>query len=91
VAAGNAERIDERARSTHAALTEEYLSMRHETHRLLAMLKAEHLKAPFRFWWDEGEPERTVLDYVVAFPEHERMHREQLRPAMRYVRAMGGA
>lgn len=83
---GNEQRIDERRFSTYGALIEEYLSMRHETLVLMAKLKPKHLKATVRFWWDQPDEERTALDYVLAFHGHERSHREQLRPAMKYQR-----
>jgi mycothiol maleylpyruvate isomerase-like protein/DinB family protein len=86
VDAGNAERLRDRAQSTTAALLEEYLSMRHQTMLLLAELRPEHLRLPITFWWDPAAGERTVLDYVLMFERHERAHREQLRPAMRYLR-----
>ncbi|HEX5479652.1 MAG TPA: DinB family protein [Dehalococcoidia bacterium] len=84
--AGNEDHINERRFSTHSALVEEYLSMRHETLLLVARLKPKHLKATLRFWWDAPEEERTALDYILALQRHERSHREQLRPAMKYVR-----
>jgi len=86
VDAGNEERLRERRQSTVAALLEEYLSMRHETMLLLADLRPKHLRLPMTFWWDQAAGERTVLDYVLMFERHERTHREQLRPAMRYLR-----
>jgi hypothetical protein len=84
--AGNAERVGERRLSTQRTLTEEYLSMRHETMRLLAQLRPGHLGLKIKLWWPPQPEERTVLDYVLMFERHERGHREQLRPAMRYVR-----
>ena len=86
VDAGNAERLRERRLAPESALVEEYLSMRHETMRLLAQLQPEHLRLPIRFWWEPGSDERTIRDYVLAFDRHERGHREQLRPAMKHVR-----
>ncbi len=86
VDAGNAERLRERRQSTTGALTEEYLSMRHQTMLLLADLRPGHLQLPITYWWDEAAGERRVLDYVLMFERHERAHREQLRPAMRYLR-----
>jgi uncharacterized damage-inducible protein DinB len=84
--AANAERIEARKFSNDRALIEEYLSMRHETLLLLAQLKPKHLEPPITLWWlPEGERERTVADYVLAFETHERLHREQLRPAMKYA------
>jgi hypothetical protein len=86
VAAGNAERLKEREFSNDRALVEEYLSMRHETMLLLSQLRPEHLKAPLTLsWFPEGERDRTMLEYVLAFERHERSHREQLRPAMRFA------
>jgi hypothetical protein len=84
--AGNAERVGERRLSTQRTLTEEYLSMRHETMRLLAQLRPGHLGLKIKLWWPPQPEERTVLDYLLVFERHERGHREQLRPAMRYVR-----
>ncbi len=90
VAAGNAQRLAERAHSTDRALTEEYLSVRHETVVLLSQLTPAHLALPRDFWWEPERRETTVLDYLQSFAMHDHTHREQLRPAMRYVRAMGG-
>ncbi len=84
--AGNAERVGERRFSTHAVLVEEFLSMRHQTMLLLAELKPAHLRLPISFWWEPTPNEHRVLDYVLAFDRHESAHREQLRPAMRYLR-----
>lgn len=84
--AGNAERLEERRFSTDRALIEEYLSMRHETFLLIARLKPETLKLPIELWWmPEGERQRTIFDYVMAFERHERLHRDQLRPAMKHA------
>jgi len=89
VDAGNAERIEERKFSTVSALVDEYLSMRHETMLLLSQLKPQQLKLSITLWWlPEGERERTVADYVLAFERHERNHRGQLRPAMRYATSL---
>jgi uncharacterized damage-inducible protein DinB len=86
VDAGNAERLQERAYSNDRVLVEEYLSMRHATMLLLAQLEPEHLKAPITLLWlPEGERDRTMLDYVLAFERHERAHREAMRPAMKYA------
>lgn len=90
VNAGNASHIEERANSTATALTEEYLSMRHETMRLLSQLRAKQLALPIAYWWEPAPNEHTILDYVTMFERHDRTHREQLRPAMRYVRALRG-
>ncbi len=90
VNAGNAERIQDRRLSTEHALTEEFLSMRHETMLLLSQLKAKHLELKISFWWEPQPNERTILEYLVGFERHDRTHREQLRPAMRWVRAYGG-
>lgn len=86
VDAGNDERLLERRQSTVAALLEEYLSMRHQTMLLLADLRPKHLRLPITYWWEPATGERTVLDYVLMFERHDRAHREQLRPAMRYLR-----
>lgn len=91
VAAGNAQRVEERRFSTDAALTDEYLSMRHETMTLLARLKPKHLELEMEFWWEPSPNRHTVLDYVTMFERHDRTHREQLRPAMKYATARGGA
>jgi Mycothiol maleylpyruvate isomerase N-terminal domain len=86
VAAGNARLLDERKHSTHAMLTDEYLSMRHETMLLLAQLKPAHLDLALQFWWEPAPNEHTVLEYVTMFESHDRQHREQLRRAMKYAR-----
>lgn len=90
VGAGNAQRLAEREHSTERALIEEYLSMRHESVLLLSQLRPSDLDLPFVFIWETPIATRTVLDYLNWFERHDRTHREQLRPAMRYVRAMGG-
>ncbi|MBF6599094.1 MAG: maleylpyruvate isomerase N-terminal domain-containing protein [Dehalococcoidia bacterium] len=86
VDAGNAQRVHERRFSTHAALVEEYLSMRHETRLLLARLKPKQLGLATSFWWEAQPNAHTLIEYVEHVPAHERAHREQLRPAMAYVR-----
>ena len=90
VAAGNTERLEERRHSADRALTEEFLSMRHETLMLFAQLSRKHLALEIAFWWEPQPNEHTVLEYLLAFENHDRTHREQLRPAMRWVRAHGG-
>jgi hypothetical protein len=85
VAAGNERLLAERRFSTHSALIEEYLSMRHETFVLLSQLQPAHLALPIELWWRPEPREATVLDYILAFPEHERAHSAQLRPAMRHA------
>lgn len=90
VAAGNAERTSERAQSTHEALMEEFLSMRHETMRLLSRLTREHLAAPINFIWEPAPNEHSVLEYLQFFPAHDASHREQLRGAMKHARALRG-
>jgi len=90
VNAGNAARLAERAKSTDPALTEEYLSMRHETMRLLSELRPQHLLLPITMRWLPEPHERPVLEYITNFYVHDVSHREQLRPAMRYVRALRG-
>lgn len=90
VDAGNAERVAERARSTHDRLIEEYLSMRHETLRLLAQLQPSHLELRISFWWEAAPNEHSVLEYLASFHLHDRAHREQLRGAMKYAHARGG-
>lgn len=87
VAAGNAARLAERRLSTEKKLVEEYLSMRHETLRLMSGLTPRHLELEIELWFEPpGSRRRTVLDYLVAFRSHDEQHREQLRPAMRYAR-----
>ncbi len=86
VDAGNAQRIEERRFSTHSALTEEYISMRHETMRLLSQLRPRHLQLTIELAWEPRPNGHTVLDYVTMFEWHDRTHREQLRPAMKYAR-----
>lgn len=90
VGAGNAKRLAERGHSTERALIEEYLSMRHESVLLMSQLKPADLDLAFVFIWETPPATRTVLDYLNWFEWHDRTHREQLRPAMRYVRALGG-
>jgi hypothetical protein len=91
VEAGNAARIEERRFSTDTALTEEYLSMRHETLRLISQLKRENLARPIEFWWEPRPNTHTVLEYIDRFEAHDRTHRDQLRPAMKYLHAHGVA
>jgi hypothetical protein len=91
VDAGNAERLAQRAHSTDRALTEEYLSMRHETLLLLGRLNPEHLGLKISYWWEPEPNEHTILDYLLMFERHDRTHREQLRGAMKYAHASGGA
>lgn len=90
ISRGNAERLAQREHSTDRALTEEYLSMRHETLLLISQLKREHLELSISLAWEPRPSDHNVLDYLRGFPMHDRSHAEQLRPAMRYVRAMGG-
>jgi uncharacterized damage-inducible protein DinB len=85
---GNAERIAERRFSTERALVDEYLSMRHETMLLLAQLKPKHLELRLSFWWEPQPNEHSILEYVLMFSAHERRHREQLRPAMKWARSL---
>ena len=89
--AGNAQRLEERRLATDRALTEEFLSMRHETLLLFSQLRPSHLDLKIEFWWAPEPNERTFLDYLLGFEAHDRTHREQLRAAMRWVRAYGGA
>jgi len=84
--AGNAARIAERALTPCAALLEEYLSMRHETLRLLAQLTPEHVAQPIALAWLPEPEGHTVLEYLQGFHWHDTMHAEQLRPAMKYLR-----
>ena len=84
--AGNARLLEERSLTTHAALIEEYLSMRHETFLLLADLRPRHLGLTLEFWWEPGPNAHTLLEYLTAFENHDRQHREQLRRAMKYLR-----
>jgi hypothetical protein len=84
VAAGNAERIGERAYTTEAKLTDEFLSMRHGTMILLSQLKPAHLQLPVTRPWLPEPNEGTVLDYLHGFHLHDRTHAEQLRPAMKF-------
>ena len=91
VASGNAERVGERQFSTERALIDEYLSMRHETMLLLAQLTPEQLAQPIKMRWQPEPNDRTVIEYLAWFEAHDRSHREQLRAAMKYARAAGGA
>jgi hypothetical protein len=84
--AGNASLLEERRFTTHSALIEEYLSMRHQTMSLLAQLKPAHLHLRLAFWWEPTPNEHTILEYLTAFDSHDRQHREQLRRAMKYLR-----
>ncbi|MEX2226127.1 MAG: DinB family protein [Dehalococcoidia bacterium] len=88
VEAGNAERVGERQYSPDRALIDEYLSMRHETLLLLSQLKPKHLELTAEFWWQPRPNRHTILDYVLMFSNHDRRHRTQLRPAMKYARSM---
>ena len=90
VHAGNAERLEERRNATDRALTEEFLSMRHETLLLFSQLTPKHLDLRIMFVWEPSPNERTILEYLLFFERHDRTHRDQLRPAMRWVRAYGG-
>jgi uncharacterized damage-inducible protein DinB len=91
VHAGNAVRLHDRRFTTTAALVEEYLSMRHETLLLLSQLKPKHLEQPIDLWWKPRPEGYSMLEYLLGFAEHERAHREQLRPAMKYATAGGGS
>ena len=64
--------------------------MRHETLLLCSRLAKMHLDLKIAFWWEPAPNEHTVLDYLSMFERHDRSHQEQLRPAMRWVRAYGG-
>jgi len=85
---GNAGRVAERRFSNDRALVDEYVSMRHETMLLLSQLKPKHLELRLSYWWEPPPNEHSVLDYVLMFSSHERRHREQLRPAMRWARSL---
>ena len=84
--AGNARLVEERRFTTHVALIEEYLSMRHETVWLLGQLEAKHLQLTLEFWWAPRPNQHTLLEYLAVFESHDRQHREQLRRAMKYLR-----
>lgn len=85
VGAGNVQLLEERQFSNDRALTEEYLSMRHETLRLISQLKCEYLELEIELWWEPKPPKpHTVLDYVRGFHAHDRSHRDQMRPAMKH-------
>lgn len=88
VTAGNAERTSERSHSSVDALTEEFLSMRHETMRLLSQLAPEHLERHITFRWEPQPNDHRVLEYLQMFPAHDATHREQLRGAMKHARSM---
>jgi len=84
--AGNARRLEDRQFSDDRTLTEEYLSMRDETLRLISQLKREHLELVIELRFrPKGEHPHTILDYVMGFDAHDRAHRDQLRAAMKYV------
>lgn len=92
VDAGNAERIEERRHSTDRALAEEYLSMRHETMRILSSVTDEHLRTLRSITFDGSDGSTvSMLDRMYMFPGHDRAHRDQLRPAMKYATATAGA
>jgi hypothetical protein len=85
VTAGNAERVEERRFTTWQTLTDEFLSMRHETMRLLAEVKPPHLKLALeRPWLPVDQRSATVFDYLRDFWWHDDSHRNQLRNAMRH-------
>jgi hypothetical protein len=85
VDAGNAARIAERRFTSWQTLTDEYLSMRHETLRLLSELKPKHLALAIEMPWLVPEKRSgTVLDYLRRFPRHDAHHRDQLRGIMRH-------
>jgi len=87
--AGNAARIAERRHATEGGLAEEYLSTRHETLQLIARLKPAHLELTFAI---RVSPFEIALAGLLAgFSLHDERHVEQLRPAMKHVRAQGGA
>lgn len=84
--AGNAQRLEDRRFSDDRTLTEEYLSMRDETLRLISQLKREHLELEIELWFrPKGEHPHTILDYLMGFDAHDRAHRDQLRAAMKYA------
>jgi hypothetical protein len=85
---GNAERLQERRHATVNQLIDEYLSMRHGTTLLLAKLKPPHLEEKISFRWEPSPNEHTVLEYLTMFERHERTHRDQLRPAMKYATSL---
>lgn len=88
VADGNAERLAERKVSTVGALIEEFLSMRHTTMLLLAQIEKKHLREKLLLRWLDPPEERPVLEYLQWFWMHERSHREELRPAMKYATSL---
>jgi uncharacterized damage-inducible protein DinB len=88
VTAGNEGLTGDRRVTPVHTLIDEYLSMRHETMLLLARLKPEHLREKITMRFLPEPHERTVLDYLQFFPNHERTHREQLRPVMRYATSL---
>jgi uncharacterized damage-inducible protein DinB len=86
VDAGNAQRIEERRFSNDRALTDEYLSMRHETMLLLSQLTPRHLRLEIDLWFmPRRDAPYTLLDYVNLFEFHDRQHRDQMRPAMKHA------
>jgi hypothetical protein len=87
---GNAQRLAERASTIVRVLVEEYLSMRHETMVLISRLEPRHLRLEITFLWEPQPNTHTILDYIMMFERHDRTHREQLRPAMMYLRAQRG-
>jgi hypothetical protein len=84
--AGNAQRLKERRFTNDRTLTEEYLSQRHETLRLISELRPQHLRLEIDLRFREKRPEPyTILDYLLGFDRHDRTHAEQLRPAMKHA------
>jgi hypothetical protein len=85
VTAGNAERVEDRRFATWQTLADEFLSMRHETMRLLGEVKQAHLKLAIeRPWLPAEQRSAAVFDYLRDFWWHDDSHRNQLRNAMRH-------
>jgi uncharacterized damage-inducible protein DinB len=82
--ADSRELVEERRSVTEEQLIEEYLSSRHETLRLLSQLRPGHLRATVRLRPDGPQRDRTFLDFVSLFTEHEARHLSALRTAVRW-------
>lgn len=86
VDAGNRDLIAERHGQSEDRLMEEYIASRHETLRLLSLLRPAHARAPVRFWRDQPQLERTFVEYAGVFPQHEARHLGALRAVTRWRR-----
>lgn len=83
VAAGNAERLAERAQANVRSLVDELLSMRHQTRLLMSKLEPQHLALAIVAPRDPPVT-FTLAEWMNAYPQHDRVHGDNLRPAMKY-------